>query len=500
VGNQHQRSSGQPARGSVFGAGVRASVLCEGALARGHSAVVLSALVVVAGFGLASAAEPPDKRQASDWPMWRGGTDRRGSAGRQEPIDGNVIWAYPRDDKTPFYASPAVVGNRVYITSADYRVFRDRGAVLCLDADTGRLIWQFAPKGFRATFSSPAVCGKYLVVGEGLHLTADARVFCLDVTASEKAGQGVKLWEYRTKSRVESSPCIDGNRAYIGAGEDGFYCLALEPGRDGQPVVVWHVPSAQYPDCASSPVVHQGKVYFGLGMGGKAVCCLDALTGKELWRIATPCPVYAGPSIAAGKLFVGMGYGSLVETAEHFAANLRTELAGKGKSDEEIEKAVAEVRVPGAVWCIDLATRAVEWKFKTGRAVFGAVAVDGKHLYFGSQDGHLYCLTTRGKLVCKWKAPHPIVTAPAVGQRYAYTITQEGLLAAIGKNDLTLVWKAPLGIDRTGFTGFSSPALARGHVYVGTGNGLLCVGRPGPARVPQTDTRPAEGRRRTGAD
>lgn len=409
------------------------------------------------------------------WPLWRGGADRRGFVpGQEDPLEGGVVWSFSRDGIKAFYASPAIAGNRLYVTSGRYEYFRNEGAIYSVDTDTGQLVWAFRAGGYRATFSSPAVSGKYLVVGEGLHMTDDARVFCLDVEQSEKRREGVKLWEYRTRSHVECSPCIDGDRAYIGAGDDGFYCFALEPDGRGEARVLWHLEGSKYPDCETSPVAYQGRVYFGLGIGGQAVCCIDAQTGAELWRIPTPYPAFGSPAIAEGKLFVGMGHGDYVNTAEQVAANLRAKLRQEGKSEAEIEEATRDIRSVGEVWCIDLATHQVEWKIPLGGTVLGAVAAADGRLYFGSRDGYVYCASTRGALMRKWNAHAPIVTSPAVGEGHVYAMTESGQLYGLALSELSPVWGVPLNSPS-----FSSPVVAHGHVYVGTANyGLLCVGQP----------------------
>ena len=56
------------------------------------------------------------------------------------------------------------------------------------------------------------VAGRFLVCGEGLHYTLNARVFCMDVA------RGKILWTYETHGHVESTPCIDKGRVYVGAG------------------------------------------------------------------------------------------------------------------------------------------------------------------------------------------------------------------------------------------------------------------------------------------
>ncbi len=450
--------------------------------------LILAAAGAIVFFGprlLAGKATVSAAAAGADWPLWRGSLDRRGAAGDDDPTRGGIRWAFTDGKMKTFYASPAVVGNRVYVTSARYEYFTDKGAVYSLDADTGKIVWSYDADGYRATFSSPAVSGRYLVVGEGLHLTKDSRVHCLDVAASEAKRAGVALWTFRTKSHVESSPAIADGKAVIGAGDDGLYCFALDGDGKGGPKVLWHLEGEKYPDCEASPAIEGGKVYFCLGNVGQAVVCVELATGKELWRVPTPYPVFGPPTLADGKVFVGMGTGNYVETAEQVAAIERAKMEKEGKSAAEIEEVMKRMAPIGEVWCIDLATHEVAWKFTVARTILGAVAAaDGPstgsgspttRLYFGSHDKNLYCVSAAGTLVGKWNARAPIITSPSVGKKHVYVVTAAGTLFALDRETLAPVWQADLGAES-----MSSPAVARGHVYVGTtGQGLLCAGEPG---------------------
>jgi outer membrane protein assembly factor BamB len=280
---------------------------------------------------------------------------------------------------------------------------------------------------------------------------------------------------------VESSPAIVDGRAYIGAGNDGFYCFALDPGPDGQARVLWHLDGADYPDCETSPVVHEWRVYFGLGIGGQALVCADAETGKELWRLPTPAPVFSAPAIHNGRLFFGLGWGDFVNTAEEVAANLRDRLRREGRSPAEIEAAVAPIVTAGEVWAVDPADQRIIWTFKTSAVVLGAVAADGERVFFNARDGQVYSVAAAdGQLHRRHDLHAPIVTSPAVGREHVYVTTLTGRLVAFEKERLTPVWQVMLRSPT-----ISSPAVARGHVYVGTSEGgLLCVGSPGGEAPP----------------
>jgi outer membrane protein assembly factor BamB len=407
---------------------------------------------------------------APDWPMFRGGPQRRGTAEQgPDPTTGGALWAFT-GDKT-FHSSPVLVGNCLYAVSADKGVFADAGAIYCLDAGTGEIVWRSAPGEYRASFSSPAVCGRYLVCGEGLHQTRDARILCLD------AGDGRALWEFRTSSHVESSPCISGDRVFVGAGDDGYYCFALSGNGHGGPKLLWHAPPEKFPDAESSPLVIDGRVYVGLGESGQAVCCLDAASGEEIWRTPTPCPVFAAPTMADGKILIGMGIGNYIEDEQQVRQKRLDKLREQGAAPEQLAEAQKSLPLGGAVWCLDAASGKLLWSFDTPATVLGAIAAKEDHMCFASRDGRVFLLSPEGKELAHWDAHAPILASPAITGRHAYVTTGSGRVHCLSLPELGPVWEALIG--GTGQC-LSSPTIARGHVYTGSaGAGLLCLGQAG---------------------
>jgi outer membrane protein assembly factor BamB len=416
-----------------------------------------------------------------DWVAFRGGPERRGfvlnlkNPEMSDPTQGDAQWDYTGE--TTFYSTPTVVGNRIYVTFADQGPFQDKGGVLCIDADTGGEVWRYDKSGFRATFSSPSVQGDYIVSGEGLHFTRDARVFCLNK-------DGELLWSHRTESHVESSPCIANGKVYVGAGDDGYYCLNLEP-KDGKAEVVWHLAGEGFLDCETSPIVHEGVMYAGLGVAGHAVIAVDAETGELKWKLEVPYPVFGPPTISGGRLYIGMGHGDFVNPAEVVQLNMREKLKKEGKTEEEIEAAVKDIVPVGEVLAIDLEKAEAnpdnvqpEWRFKVGRTVLGAVAAVGDRLYFGSRDQHVYCISTEGKELARWNSRGEITTSLAVANEHVYVVSSKGILHCLTADGLVPVWEGRLG---AGTMFFSSPTVALGRVYVGTPeDGLRSIGQAGP--------------------
>jgi outer membrane protein assembly factor BamB len=120
--------------------------------------------------------------------------------------------------------------------------------------------------------------------------------------------------------------------------------------------------------------------------------------------------------------------------------------------------------------------------------VLGAVAVRGDRLYFGSRDGYLYCVSTDGKPVAKFATHASLIASPAVTNRHVFCVAESGMIYCLDRQTLDLVWEFRLG---TMPLFISSPAVARGHVYVGTQfDGLLCVGRPGEPGEQSAENQP----------
>ncbi|MDB5344949.1 MAG: hypothetical protein JWP89_3326 [Schlesneria sp.] len=431
--------------------------------------------------GQSSRITPAQTATGTNWDCDRGGSHRLGRGpGDADATSQGLVWSNLRD-KTVL-SSVAVSGNRVYYSTAtDIGPFspQGRGAIVCVDAGTGKEVWRYAPDNYRATFSSPVVSGNNLVCGEGLHQVDDARVTCLD------ARTGKRRWEFRTRSHVESTAAIDGERVFIGAGSDGFYCLAIDPDSAGQAQVLWHLESKEFPDCESSPAVGDGVVYFGLGEGGNAICGVKAESGEPLWKLSTPYPVFGSPTLADGKLFVATGNGNYVQSAADLLAMKLQLLRDDGASETELAAARERLKPVGEVWCIDLATQEMAWKFTTSDAILGSISCGDtadEAIYFGSRDGNIYRVSTTGQLLSRHHLNEPIVTSPALGWQHIYCSTTSGRLYCLDRTSLKPVWDSSLG---TGTLFSSSPTLAHGHVYIGTAqNGLRCIGHPGETRPP----------------
>lgn len=411
-----------------------------------YSLVVLAAAVVSA-YGAARRLSAIDRapatattRSTEDWRMHRGNATRTARQGETlSPSGGGIEWSSARS--YDFHASPAVVGDRVYCIG----VRGNSGRIFCWRTDSGELLWNAAPTGFRPTYSSPVISGDFLYCGEGLHDTTDARVLCIDLRPGH---EGETVWSFRTRGHVECTPWLADDRLFVAAGDDGVYALSLDPHVPEHQRVLWHAPGSRCPDAETGLAADGERVFVGLGEGESALCVLDWQTGRERARIPMPYPVHAPPAIADGRLYLAMGRGSFLTHADDPA---------------------------GRIACVDIETLQVLWSHETPATILGAVVVDEEQVIVGCADGVLSVLDGEGHTQRTFDTRAPLLAAPAVTDSTIYVVNADGWLLALGRRRLQRLWELKLGPPHRYL---SSPVVAHGHVYLGTeGSGFVCAGR-----------------------
>lgn len=386
----------------------------------------------------APVAVPTPVVSGTDWPMFHGGPARTGIvSGTKKISQGERLWTAGYQER--FFASPAVVGNRVYCIGAR----EDNGRIFCWNDVTGELQWVSRPASMRATFSSPVVVGNLLLCGEGLHHTANSRVFCLDIGGP--AGPVLK-WSFTTQSHVECTPMVIDDRVYIAAGDDGVYALSLHDVQAERPAVLWHVSGNQLPDAETALVAERDHVYVGLGHGGHALVMLDADTGREEARFRFDFPVFAPPALVDEQLYLGMGHG------DH----------------------ARPLQGDGAVVCINLADRSVRWSFPTPATVLGAVTISQGDVVFGCADGLVRVLSRTGEFKDAWDSGAPITASLAVTSETICGVNSRGRLFLLDRANLRLRWERSLG-NQGHF--ISSPTISQGRIFIGSERfGFQCFG------------------------
>ncbi|HZU34357.1 MAG TPA: PQQ-binding-like beta-propeller repeat protein [Gemmataceae bacterium] len=304
-------------------------------------------------------------------------------------------WTFEARERGAILASPLVAGDRLYVpVIRDIGKGTSGGALYCLDRHTGKRIWRFDDGGhMQQTFSSPCLANGKLYLGEGMHEDFHCKLYCLD------AATGRKCWDFPTAGHVESSPCVAENCVFFGAGDDGVYCLDAVTGRRR-----WRFGGDIHVD--TSPAVIGQRLYAGAGTSvahrKTEVFALDIGDGQVLWRTPTDLPVWGAPTVDGGKVFVGLGNGRLLVHPEHPAGEVLCLDAATGKQLWRWHGTEAVFDQPavdrdhvyfgarnGVCYCVERTNGQVRWQTDLGSPIIAAPRLGDHRVYAVASAGRL---------------------------------------------------------------------------------------------------------------
>jgi outer membrane protein assembly factor BamB len=228
--------------------------------------------------------------EPTDWPQFRGPGGAGVADGATLPqtwsTKDNVAWVV--DVPGRGWSSPIVWRDRVFVTSAV-----NDGAFK--QPSTGIFGNDYAAELSKQGLSDEEVVKR--VVNRDIELTTDTgavsyRVYALDaktgrVVWQQEAHKGHPSGgRHRKNTYASETPVTDGERLYVSFGGNvGVFCYSL----DGK--LLWKKTWPAQPiyldfGTASSPVVHNGKLYQLHDNDGEGfLSALDARTGRELWNV-----------------------------------------------------------------------------------------------------------------------------------------------------------------------------------------------------------------------
>jgi len=259
------------------------------------------------------------------------------------------------------------------------------------------------------------------------------------------------------------------------------------------PRVKWRFPTGDR--IVSSPVWHEGVVYFGSDDG--RVYAVEAASGRQLWMTATNGPVGSTPAVSGGVVYATSYDGRLYALDARSGARRWTFATGGERRfeaknlhgfqparqtffdpyDVYLSSPAVEGGVvyfgsgDGRVYAVDGASGRERWHVQTGDVVHASPAVAGGVVYVGSWDGDLYALDAASGQE-RWRYDNEgswVVGSPAVTNGRVYFATSDSrrfhvLDAATGK---------VVASQTSGAYLFSSPTVAGDVVLIGVLNGTL---------------------------
>ena len=276
---------------------------------------------------------------ADDWPQWGG--PKRDIVWRESGIvkEFETDGLLPRKWSTPIaggYSGPAVADGRVYITDRERDKRNER--VLCLDAETGNVIWKHE-HAVKYTVSYDAGPRATPVVHDGLVYTIGAMgdMFCFSADKGDIVWEKQFTEDFGTKMPIwgmAASPLIDGDQLITLVGGQDALVVSFDRKTGEEKWRALNDPMVGY----APPVIYEFEGTRQLIIWHpQAVTALNPDDGKKIWTV--PFPIKAGltipmPRQAGNKLFVTAFYnGPMMLDVTATSAKV----AWKGSSNNEIK-------------------------------------------------------------------------------------------------------------------------------------------------------------------
>jgi outer membrane protein assembly factor BamB len=298
-------------------------------------ASVVAVCLVLAASGIAQgpaqpAAKPspsaPGARRVAlgDWPEARGPQRDGSSAEKGLPsswdIKGtNLLWRAPYGARS----APIVMGNRVYVQNPAGRGPEMQERVLALDADTGKLVWEYKFNIFqsdvpphRVGWASPAAdpdTGNIYALGVGALLVA----LSADGKPLWQRSIGEEFAAFTTHGGRTMSPLIDGNLVIVSAAVSNWGAqaarshriIALDK-RTGDIVYVANPGGRPYDTAYAAPVIAtiNGTRLLIVGLGDGGVHAIKVQTGEKVWSyIAAKRAINTGVVVSGNTVIMSHG-------------------------------------------------------------------------------------------------------------------------------------------------------------------------------------------------
>ena len=459
------------------------------------------------GLVTALAAAPP--RPEDTWPGFRGhglsGVAPGGAVPERWSVSENVRWKI--DVPGRGWSSPIVWGDTVFLTSAiSSQPFKQPSPGLY-------------GNDYIAELSAQGLSGAEInrrVRARDIESSAEAdriryMVYALDAATGKirwerEAHTGVPPGgRHRKNTYASETPFTDGERLYASFGQNvGLFCYSMK----GE--LLWKKewpPQPIYLDfgTASSPVVHDGRVYLLHDSEAESyITALDATTGGELWRTARPNTglpksSWTTPFVwESGKrteiVTTGHGYavaygldgkelwrvsGMSMPTAAPFSANGLL-YVGTG-SQGDANRPFMAIR-PGAGGDItlrdgDSSNDFIAWRHPRASGYTPSGVMQGNRVYLVHDTGIMIVLDAlTGKEIYKVRiggGGHTFSASPVVAGERILLLTEEGLTFVIAAGDEY----REIGRNDLAEMSLASPAIAGGALYIRTESKLYKIHR-----------------------
>jgi outer membrane protein assembly factor BamB len=450
-------------------------------------AMGLIGLRIVSAASLVLLAQHP--AVAADWPDWRGpnrdGTSTEKGLPEKWSLQGeNLAWKAAYGGRS----TPVVLGDRLYLENTAGSGENEQERLLCFNADTGRLLWEYKFNLFQSDVPAHRVAWASPVADTE---TGNVYTFGVNNLLTALTRDGKKIWDrsiteefspFTTHGGRTVSPIIDGNLVIVSTPTSTWGTqanraqrfIALDK-RTGD--IVWiSTPGGRPYDtsyAAMNIVTIDGMRLLITGGADGAALAMKPQTGEPVWNLVVAKRGMNTGMVAHGK------YAILSHGDENLEGNEMGMLAAfdatrKGKLGMDSIKWMVKgfmggfsspVIVGDRLYQIDNGANLHAFDVETGRQLWkqnlgviqkaSAVYADGK-IYAGTESGKFYILRPHADRcevlssvelplsnqgLASQRTPEPIVAAAAVARGRVYLVSSDTLYAIGPKRTPADSWK-----------------------------------------------------------
>jgi outer membrane protein assembly factor BamB len=324
----------------------------------------------------------------------------------------------------------------------------------------------------------------------------------LNGRADEAAPAQVALrWTFKAGTPVKGGAAISGERVYFGDDGGIVHCVGLADGKE-----IWSFKTEG--SIEATPLILDGICYVGavkwkhetgdkilgganwtkdpasdakwilVGSYDFSVYCLDALTGKVIWKLETENFINGTPTVSSNGETVFGGCDAILHVVSL-------------KDGKEIRQIEAEAYIPGSaasdgqmvyfgnhsnqVFAFDTATGSSIWKYRDRNfPYFSSPAINDDVVLIGGRDKRLHCIDrTKGEARWVFATRGEVESSPVLCKDGGVIFgSGDGRLYCVNLADGRERWAYEIGSPITG-----SPAVANGAIIIGAEDcNLYCFG------------------------
>ncbi|MSQ93247.1 MAG: serine/threonine protein kinase [Gemmataceae bacterium] len=360
-------------------------------------------LVFLSHTQLPTSAQPA--AEDADWPLFRGDPLQTGVAKGKLPEKLEIRWKI--DLKKGIESTAAIVKGTVYVGCYDDHLH-------AYDLKTGQLKWKTKLGPIKAP---PSVYQDKVFVGD-----EDGMFYCVDAIT------GKKIWDFETAGEITGGANFDGDKVLFGSHDSTLYCLSIKSKE-----LLWKVKTEG--PVNGSAVVAKGQTF--VAGCDSHLHIIELAKGTTLAKIELSGQAAATAAVFGDKLYVG-NMNSEMQGIDLKKKDVQWSYAPNRAQPFYSSAAVTDKLVVAGsrdrhVHAVHRATGEVAWTFTAKGRVDSSPVIVGKRVYFGSTDGTLHVLDLdKGMQVQSLELGQGITASAAVAHGCLVIGTTDGLLYCLG--------------------------------------------------------------------